>query len=215
MKAKRKYYAFILPGKGRAGVADNWVECETLVKGVSGARYRSFASREAAEAWLRAGARYEARGALRHLPGSGARRARPALEAGIYFDAGTGRGRGVEVSVTDETGANLLHKVLPRALINEFGKHGLGKEATNNYGELLAMKYALELALREGVKKAFGDSKLVIDWWSRGFIREKKVAPETVKLAAQVKKLREEFLRTGGKITHIPGSRNPADLGFH
>ena len=37
---------------------------------------------------------------------------RPTLEPGIYFDAGTGRGAGVEISVTDEQGKNLLHKAL-------------------------------------------------------------------------------------------------------
>lgn len=204
-----KYYAYVLPQQNRSGITEGWAECEKLVSRESGARYKAFRFRAAAEKWLRAGARYE-----QQHDGS-ARRASFTIKPGIYFDAGTGRGRGVEISVTDEQSKNLLHKVLPRALINEFGKHRLGKEATNNYGELLALKYALDLALKDGGTRIFGDSKLVIDYWSKGLIRKKKVVPETVVLATKVKQLRKKFEKSGGGIARIPGSVNPADLGFH
>ena len=106
---KKKYYAYLLPS-GRSGMTEDWNACEKMVSGIAGARYRGFSSREDAHAWLRTGARYETK-------------ARKKLEAGIYFDAGTGRGDGVEISVTDEKGKNLLHKTFKKKELNSFGKH--------------------------------------------------------------------------------------------
>lgn len=208
-KTKKKYYAYLLRG-GASAVVDNWKDCEKKVSGVYGARYKGFVTKSEAEAWLAGGAKYEVR-SRKSLVVS-----RPSkLKPGIYFDAGTGRGRGVEVSVTDERGSNLLHKVLSTKDINKFGKHAVGKKATNNYGELLACLYAMQIAMKSGIKKVFGDSKLVIDYWSKGFIKRDKVAEETVELAMAVAGLREEFEEEGGRVIHISGDNNPADLGFH
>ncbi len=135
---KKKFYAYLLPS-GKSGVTDDWKVCESMVSGIHGARYRGFPSGQEARAWLSAGARYEVKLQKR-------------LEPGIYFDAGTGRGNGVEISVTDETGKNLLHKALSKKELNAFGKHNVvldDGEATNNYGELLALRYALAIAKKE------------------------------------------------------------------
>ena len=203
---KQKFYAYLVPSKEKQGITDSWPECERHVKGVNGARYRSFGSQKAASEWLHSGAEYE-----KKPP-----RAKAKLSPGVYFDAGTGRGEGVEVSVTDEKGVNLLPKVLPRAKLNRFGKHLVAHaDATNNYGELLALKYALKFAIKEEEKSIFGDSKLVIDYWSKYQIKRKEVALKTVKLAEEVSALREEFENEGGVISHISGADNPADLGFH
>ncbi len=199
---KKKYYAYFLPSTGKEGLTDNWPDCEKLVKGKMDARYRGFKTRDEAESWLRAGARYELK-----IPKK--------LEKGIYFDAGTGRGEGVEISVTDEHGKNMLHKTLSKTDLNKFGKHLVrDKNATNNYGELLACKHALTLALREGVKKVFGDSKLVVDYWSKWHVK-KDVAEETFALAREVAALRDKFEKKGGEVARVSGDDNPADLGFH
>src|ERR1039458_3062808 len=95
---KKKYYAYFVPAFGpgtkpaniKHGVTDSWTVCERFVSGKTGARFKAFDSRNEAEAWLKNGARYEAKAA----------KPRPKLERGIYFDAGTGRGEGVEISVT-------------------------------------------------------------------------------------------------------------------
>jgi ribonuclease HI len=135
---------------------------------------------------------------------------------GIYFDAGTGRGDGVEVSVTDEKGKNLLHKAVSKFELNQFGKHLIKSDtATNNYGELLALRYALEIAKKMKVKHIFGDSRLVIDYWSKWRIKAKELSEETVELAHEVAELREKFESGGGTIERIGGGHNPADLGFH
>jgi ribonuclease HI len=199
---KKKYYAYALPS-GVSGVSDDWKKCEKIVSGVRGAKYRGFESKEEAVRWLALGARYETKQVKK-------------LEPGVYFDAGTGRGHGVEISVTDEKGKNILHKALTAKELNRFGKHLVkNADATNNYGELLALRYALLIAQKEGVKKIFGDSRLVIDYWSRWRIKAKALPEETVALADEVAAMRDVFEKHGGVIARVSGAHNPADLGFH
>jgi ribonuclease HI len=211
---KKKIYAYFVPAFGtrsgapqpKQGITDSWAVCEKFVSGKTGARFKAFDDRHAAEAWLAHGAMYEAK----------ATKPRPKLVPGIYFDAGTGRGAGVEISVTDEKGKNLLHKALGPEELNKFGKHLLkNDEATNNYGELLALSYALEIARATRAKKIFGDSKLVIEFWSRWRIKRKDLPEETVALADEVSRAREAFEEDGGTVERISGDFNPADLGFH
>jgi ribonuclease HI len=197
--SKKKYYAYSV-GKEK-GIVDNWPDCQRIVAGVPGAKFKGFVMQEEAEKWLDAGADYS----IKHI----------GLEKGIYFDAGTGAGNGVEISVTDENAESLLYKVLPEEEINERGFHLIPNVVTNNFGELLACKYALELATKENIQKIFGDSKLVVEYWSKGYIKKEGIAPETIALANEVKKLRYKFEKMGGTITLISGSSNPADLGFH
>ncbi len=202
-KNSKKYYAYLLLDKNRSGILENWKECEKIVSGKD-ARYRSFKSREGAEDWLKNGANYESR------PLKSAKK----LEKGIYFDSGTGRDQRVEVSVTDENGKDQLDKIRPKIKLNKFKKHPEPK-ATNNYGELLGCKYALQISLKEKNKKIFGDSKLVINYWSKGFINKNEMGKATIKLSEETSKLRNEFEQGGGKIEFIEGDYNPADLGFH
>lgn len=198
----KKYYAYFI-SQEKQGICDSWNECEKIVKGKD-ARYRGFKTREEARAWLDTGAQYE----MKEKP-------KKKLSTGIYFDAGTGRGEGVEISVTDSRGSDLLKDILPKKLVNVHGKHLIKDDVTNNYGELLACKYALELALRQKTKKVFGDSKLVVDFWSKGIANHKLLPPKTTALAREVAELRKKFENTGGKIAHVSGDHNPADLGFH
>ena len=198
----KKYYAYVVPRDKKRGVTDDWKTCERIVSGKEDARYKGFRTKDEAEAWLALGARYEVKRVKK-------------LESGIYFDAGTGRGNGVEVNVTDESGKGLLHKVIAKKGLTRYATHLAGNSATNNYGELLGLSYALKIGKKEGVKKIFGDSKLVIDFWSKWRIKRNDVPPETAVLAAKVAKARAEFERRGGSVRHISGADNPADLGFH
>lgn len=191
---KKKVYAYQIGGV--KGIADTWPECQAIVSGKQGAKYKSFESEGEAERWLSAGADYT----VKHLAG----------EDGVYFDAGTGAGNGTEINVTDKNGKGYLKGML---LTNAKGHHALpGK--TNNYGELMACKYALQIALEKGEKKIFGDSKLILDYWSKGFIK-KDLPQDTIALAYEVKALRAKFEASGGSMEHISGGSNPADLGFH
>jgi ribonuclease HI len=195
---KKKYYAYSINGKN--GITDNWPACQKLVSGMLNARYKGFETKDEAERWLEAGADYS----LKHI----------ASQKGIYFDAGTGAGKGVEINVTDETGNSLLSQALKKKDLNEKGHYLITDDVTNNFGELLACKYALEIALKENINNVFGDSKLILDYWSKGFIK-KDLPEETISLSNEVKKLRYRFEKEGGKIGHISGGSNPADLGFH
>lgn len=194
--AKKKFYAYSL-GKEK-GVADNWPECQNIVSCAANAKYKSFETEEEAWRWLEAGADY----GIKHI----------AAEPGVYFDAGTGGGNGVEINVSDARGNGLLWKVLPEKELNEKGHCWAG--GTNNFGELLACKYALVIAMRENCGKVFGDSALILDYWSKGYIK-KDLDPETVELANEVKGLRLQFEAAGGRLLKISGGSNPADLGFH
>jgi len=212
----KKYYAYFVPRTNKKGVTDSWQECEKIIKGEQGAKFKGFKTKAEAEEWLEQGADY------------GAKIQKSWLAAGIYFDAGTGRGAGVEISVTDERGSDLLNKILPEPEINRYGKHLVRGNVTNNFGELLACKYALKIALKHDVKKVFGDSKLVIDYWSKGIAKgmatptipslpsaRKSLPDETIGLVRIVTKLRKKFEHAGGIIQHVSGEDNPADLGFH
>jgi ribonuclease H-related protein len=197
--AKAKFYAYLTDKK--KGIADNWPECEKLVSGVPGAKYRGFLTWKEADGWLRAGADYS----VKHI----------AAKPGVYFDSGTGAGRGVEINVTDENGKSLLGKSLAKKHLNNLGHYLVqDKNITNNFGELLACKYALKIAQKAGVKNIFGDSALILDFWSKGFVN-KDIPQDTIDLAQEVKKLRYKFEKSGGKIDRIPGASNPADLGYH
>lgn len=218
-KAKQKFYAYFVPGENRQGITEQWAECETIVSGKVGARFKAFEVREDAEAWLARGAVYESRGAagggtVGAGAGAGTAPARR-LTRGIYFDAGTGRGAGVEISVTDERGKNLLHKALPVDELNRFGKHLLKNAgATNNYGELLALKYALRIARKEKIKKIFGDSQLVIEYWSKWRVKRKVLPSATVALADEVAKLREAFEKEGRRHLAHPGRAQSGGFGI-
>lgn len=135
----------------------------------------------------------------------------------IYFDSGTGRGKGVEILVTDEKGTNLLPLIIPSQHITEDGTYLIPKkEATNNYGELLACYTALKIALKIKETAIFGDSQLVLHYWSKGHYNRKNLKnKDTINLINEVKNLREEFENVGGTIHKISGDSNPADLGFH
>lgn len=202
MPTNNKYYAYFIPGKNFYGITDNWSECEKTVKGKGGARFKGFKTKAEAKEWIEKGAKYDYKPHWH-------------LTEGIYFDSGTARGP-VEISVTDEKGNNLLNKILDKKLINKFGKHWIfSKEATNNFGELYACYLALKIAIKTGGKNVFGDSNLIIQYWSQGIIKKNNVSSETYDLALKTTKLREKFEMLGGTITFISGDDNPADLGFH
>lgn len=179
-----KYYAYVV--ENERGILNSWDECLKKVRGKR-SKYRKFPSAEIAQLWLDNNCQLK-------------------LPSGIYFDAGTGRGF-TEARVTNELGDSLLKDS------NENGNITLLGE-TNNYGELKALELALNIALDSEIMNIYGDSKLVIEYWSKGHIK-RSLPDRSVKLAMRVKHLRDIFESKGGNIKHISGDLNPADLGFH
>ena len=193
------------------GVAASWEDCERSVKGRS-ARFRCFEDRRSALDWLAQGAPYEDREAARRDALSGC------PEDSLFFDSGTGPGRGVEVRVTDRDGTPLVHLGKPvEGRLTREGNLILGRGRTNNFGELMACLLALRAARATGRLHVMGDSRRVLDFWSRGRVSRAKRAedPDLARLAAETASERRCFEASGGRVDWIPGGVNPADLGFH
>jgi len=202
-KKSDKFYACFYTQSNTGVITNNWDECKILTRG-GDVRYKSFKSRKEAENWINTGGVYETKQMLQDK-----------LPQGIYFDAGTGRGIGTEVRVTDKYGKSILHHFLSQEKINEFDNYLTKPGSTNNFGELLGCYIALNIAIKSNEKKIYGDSKLIIEYWSKGYIKVKNLNTDTVELAKKVVKLRKEFEKLGGSIHHVSGDINPSDLGFH
>ncbi len=153
--AGKKYYTV---WKGlQTGVFDKWKECEARIRGVDGARYRSFQSKEEAErAYLGRWEDYIGKGSKKvSKPKSG----NPvwdswSVDAACSGNPGIMEYRGVET----KTGKQLFHQ----------GPFSLG---TNNIGEFLGIVHALALLKkRNSGMTVYTDSKTAIKW-----IKDKKI----------------------------------------
>lgn len=214
--AKKKFYAYYF-NEDNSGIVETWDECKYVVQN-SKARYKSFPSYSEAENWLKSGAEYESKKTNSEF-------LKNSLKEGVYFDAGTGRGKGVEVRVTDRDGKSLIHILENESFnnylkrncwsINEFDNIQLTKDKTNNFGELLGLYLALECSKKLNLNKIFGDSQLVINYWSKGQFQAANLSQETISLIKKVTENRKIFELNNASIEHISGDINPADLGFH
>lgn len=192
----------------------NWDECSNFVKGKSGVKYKKFTSEQEANAWI-----VENLSVKTSFEEVTEKVFDPTV---IYFDAGTGRGIGVEVRVTDSLGNSLINKIASNSsfidlcnrygfIVNDFDNVQLPKNFTNNYGEALGCILAYKIAkLMPEVKTILGDSELVIKYWSNGTIKVKN--ENTVKMLKFLTDLRAS---SDLELKWIPGSANMADLGFH
>ncbi|WP_301409864.1 ribonuclease H family protein [Borreliella tanukii] len=194
-----KYYACILINSNEKIIFKSWEECKATIKGKNN-KIKSFKTIEQAQNWL-----FNNGDKIYQSP------------IGIYFDSGTGRGKGVEIRVVNEKRISILDKILDKSLINEYGNHYVKnfQGISNNFGELLALYTALKIALKENITNIFGDSKLIIEYWSKGIYNSKKLKQITINLIKKTTELRKKFEEQGGKISFIPGDENIADLGFH
>lgn len=202
----KKFYAYFFEDNKNYGIVNDWEECKKIVSGTK-ARYKSFKTKDEALSWIKSGANYE-----KHIKNIKEKK-NIELEDAIYFDSGTGRGRGVEVRVTDKYGISLLDE--KKFSINEFSNIDLGRNRTNNYGELYALNIAIDIALEKNIKLIIGDSQLAIFYWSIGRFHEENLEEDTILLIKNTIDKRKEYENLGGKISFISGDFNPADLGFH
>lgn len=208
-----KHYAWLNTNTGEFGIEKNWPDCESKTKGVKGMRFKSFGTEKLAQEWLDSGGEYEKKTdkikeeikiELKELPATT-----------IFFDAGTGGPtKGVKVRVTDKFKNPLLQKIVKKDKLTADGNLLLPEGKTNNFGELLGLFFALELALEAGVKTIAGDSKLVISHWSEGNFSD-KITEETKELIKDVIVLKTKFIQFGGQLVWISGAINPSDLGYH
>lgn len=140
MSKNQKFYAYFIIGTNENGILESWADCQKKVSGEK-ARYKSFKSLLEAQEWLNSGANYEKK-EKKNLIELHSELEREA----IYFDAGTGRGNGVEVRLTDFDGNSLLYKIMNKKNINEFGNYYVASTRTNNFGELVGIYIAFVYA---------------------------------------------------------------------
>lgn len=194
------FYAYYLVETKETGIVDSWDKCSSIVNNKN-AKFKKFKTEKLAQEWIDSGFKSDDNKNL--------------IKNAIYFDAGTGRGIGVEVRVTDVNKNSILNKVMPNNLINEWGNYLVRSDRTNNFGELTGAYLALKYALKYDVKDICGDSKLVIDYWLNLRYNPENINNDTIDLIHKTNKLYELFKSNGGRIHKIPGDINPADLGFH
>ena len=209
--AKQKFYVV---WRGTApGIYTSWPEAEKQVKGVAGARYRSFPSRAAAEAALQTGPGTASAG---KKTTSGAKKARAT--------AGVGRGavRWHEVDIYCDGGCDPNPGPAGTGLAvyrdHELSElwYGLYNPAgTNNTAELQGLLHALELArpyVDQGRQTAIHcDSRYAIDcvtkwafgWKSRGWTR--KTGPIMNLELIQTAHARYLELVDSVSVLHVPG----------
>ena len=194
------FYAYYLVETKETGIVDSWDKCSSIVNNKN-AKFKKFKTEKLAQEWIDSGFKSDDNKNL--------------IKNAIYFDAGTGRGIGVEVRVTDVNKNSILNKVMPNNLINEWGNYLVRSDRTNNFGELTGAYSALKYALKYDVKDICGDSKLVIDYWLNLRYNPENINNDTIDLIHKTNKLYELFKSNGGRIHKISGDINPADLGFH
>ena len=174
MSKNQKFYAYFITDTNETGILENWTDCQKKVSGKK-ARYKSFKSLLEAQNWLNSGANYEKK-EKKNLTELYSELERDA----IYFDAGTGRGNGVEVRLTDFDGNSLLHKIMDKKIINEFGNYYVADTRTNNFGELVGIYTALIYAKKYDTKIICGDSSIVIEYWTKGRYNSSNLENDTV-----------------------------------
>lgn len=187
MAKKQKYY--VVWEGNQPGIYDNWTDCQLQIKGYPNAKYKSFKSREEAEAAYQGGYTPPAASA------SSAKSKKPtsvpdsrrheivwdsiAVDAACSGNPGPMEYQGVDT----RTGSRIFHQ-----------QFGLG---TNNIGEFLAIVHALAMFHKQGKDTPiYTDSRTAISWVNR------KKAKTTLKKTAQTEYLyqligrAEQWLKT-------------------
>lgn len=154
MSKKKAAYYVVWAGK-TPGIYDNWEDCEAQVKGTAGAKYKGFASREAAEQALADGADKhiirKPKEAVSNQPL--AISSHPILPA-LAVDAACSGNPGVMEfrGVIADTGTEVFHR-------------GPFQAGTNNIGEFLAIVLGLAYLKQNHLPWAlYSDSRTALAW---------------------------------------------------
>ena len=88
------FYAYYLVETKETGIVDSWDKCSNIVNNKN-AKFKKFKTEKLAQEWIDSGFKSDDNKNL--------------IKNAIYFDAGTGRGIGVEVRVTDVNKNSILN----------------------------------------------------------------------------------------------------------
>ncbi|MGL6098563.1 MAG: viroplasmin family protein [Fusobacteriaceae bacterium] len=234
-----KFYAYILAESGESGVTNDWDKCKEKVNGVN-SKYMSFLSEREAYKWVEDGCTFSKKEMKKEdlLDGiyfdSGKRGKKSYTRVRVTDKLGNDLLERLTASyclktkfVEDEVKINNSFKIARdffgcrKILLNKYNDNtclNLMISESNNVGELIGFHMACRIALSDnytGDKKIFGDSKLVLDYWSKGVYNRKAIHGTVSDLIKDTRKLRIELEKEGYEFLHIPGGINPSDLGDH
>jgi len=150
MPEKPKFYVV---WKGRkTGVFSSWAECAAQVQGYTGARFKSFTSRAAAEQAFKG--KYTAHVGKPISTGDWLFAPHPPVAASIAVDAACSGNPG-----------RLEYRGVDLRSGKELFRKGPYENGTNNVGEFLAIVHALEMLARKGnTTPVYSDSGTAIGW---------------------------------------------------
>ena len=160
--AKKKYY--VVWEGNNTGIFDSWAECQLQIKGYPNARYKSFKTREEAEAAY-GGAAADFIGKNKKAQQYISEEAREAIiwdsiavDAACSGNPGDMEYRGVDT----KTGTELF-------------RVGPFKQGTNNIGEFLALVHGLAQLKKEGKHELpiYSDSKIAMGWVKKKVVNTK------------------------------------------
>jgi len=153
---KRKYYV-VWKGKS-PGIYTSWEDCQEQIKGVKGAIFKAFPTREAAEE------------ALDKNPKSYIRKRRPSSKDKLSEEEKLLLGKpdyhsiAVDAAVSGNPG-RLEYRGVDTKSAKVLFKQGPFADGTNNIGEFLAIVHGLAyLKKRKSDRKLYSDSRTAISW---------------------------------------------------
>ncbi len=207
--AKQKFYV-VWSGK-KSGIYTSWEECEKQIKGVEGAQYKSFKTREAAEkAFKNKSENYLGKDLIETelTPDQLRLIGKPILES-IAVDAASS-------SSTHEVEYKGVY-VKTRQVIFLRGPY---KDGTNNIGEFLALVHALGYCKKKNIDlPIYSDSRTAISWVRRKQAKTKQAQTlENGKLFELIERA-EDWLKTNSYANKIlkwetrAWGEIPADFG--
>ena len=150
MTQKAKFYV-VWKGRKR-GVFSSWEECAAQVQGFSGAQYKSFMSRSAAEQAFR----------VKHIVHSG--KPIPSGKMLFFSNPPVAKSYCVDAACSGNPGP-LEYRGVDLQTRQEIFRQGPYQRGTNNIGEFLAIVYALRLLeTQRRTLPIYSDSATAIGW---------------------------------------------------
>lgn len=206
-KKKTKYY--VVWQGNTPGIYDNWDECQKQIKGVSAAKYKSFESRQEAEAAYNrpyteiigtakaAGAKPAAPQPMVGMDEKGMTVVRPGAVPGPILDS-----LAVDAACSGNPGVMEYQGVYVANRQQIF--HYKAPVGTNNIGEFLAIVHGLSYLKKYGYNQIlYSDSVNAINWVKRKECRSKlPLTPETVELWNYIRRA-ETWLQNNTYTTEI------------
>jgi len=165
MPEKPKFYVV---WKGRkTGVFSSWKECTAQVQGYTGAQYKSFTSRLAAEQALKG--KYATHAGKPASSGEWLFAPHPPVAESVAVDAACSGSPG-----------RLEYRGVDLRSGKEIFRQGPYENGTNNVGEFLAIVHALEMLARKGnTTPVYSDSATALGWVKKKHCNTRLAADKT------------------------------------